>query len=164
MWAGRHVVLGVSGGIACYKSCILARRLVDAGARVDAVLTQAPREFVRPLTFEALTGRPVLSSLWEPGGALSHVRLGQEADLIIVAPATAHLIARVAQGLADDVLTALLLARTAPLLLAPAMNDEMFANPATRANLEIAAHAKRRHRRPRGRRHSRRAPRSGREE
>ena len=96
---------------------------------------------MRPLTFEALTGRPVLSSLWEPGGALSHVRLGQEADLIIVAPATAHLIARVAQGLADDVLTALLLARTAPLLLAPAMNDEMFANPATRANLETCASA-----------------------
>ena len=137
LWAGRHVVLGVSGGIACYKSCILARRLVDAGARVDAVLTEAAAEFVRPLTFEALTGRPVLSSLWEPGGALSHVRLGQDADIIIVAPATAHLIARVAQGLADDVLTALLLARTSPLLLAPAMNDEMFANPATQANLEI---------------------------
>ncbi len=136
MWAGRHVVLGVSGGIACYKSCILARRLTDAGARVDAVLTEAAAEFVRPLTFETLTGRPVLSSLWEPGGALSHVRLGQDADLIIVAPATAHLIARVAQGLADDVLTALLLARTAPLLMAPAMNDEMFASPATRANLE----------------------------
>ena len=136
MWAGRHVVLGVSGGIACYKSCILARRLVEAGARVDAVLTQAAGEFVRPLTFEALTGRPVLSSLWEPGGALSHVRLGHDADLIIVAPATAHLIARMAQGLADDVLTALLLARTAPLLLAPSMNDEMFAQAATRANLE----------------------------
>jgi len=137
VWAGRHVVLGVSGGIACYKSCILARRLVDAGARVDAVLTEGAAEFVRPLTFEALTGRPVLSSLWEPGGALSHVRLGHEADIIIIAPATAHLIARVAQGLADDVLTALLLARTAPLLLAPAMNDEMFAHPATQANLEI---------------------------
>lgn len=136
MWAGRHVVLGVSGGIACYKSCILARRLVESGARVDAVLTQAAGEFVRPITFEALTGRPVLSSLWEPGGALSHVRLGQDADLIIVAPATAHLIARMAQGLADDVLTALLLARTAPLLLAPSMNAEMFAHPTTRSNLE----------------------------
>ncbi len=132
MWAGRHVVLGVSGGIACYKSCILARRLTEAGARVDVVLTRGAAEFVRPVTFEALTGRPVLSSLWEPGGALSHVRLGQEADLIIVAPATAHLIARVAQGLADDVLTALLLARTAPVLLAPAMNDEMFARPRPR--------------------------------
>jgi phosphopantothenoylcysteine decarboxylase/phosphopantothenate--cysteine ligase len=136
VWAGRHVVLGVSGGIACYKSCILARRLTEAGALVDVVLTQAAGEFIRPATFEALTGRPVQSSLWEPGGALSHVRLGHDADLIIVAPATAHLMARLAHGLADDVLTALLLARTAPLLLAPAMNDEMFAHPATRANQE----------------------------
>ena len=77
VWAGRRVVLGVSGGIACYKSCILARRLTEAGAQVDVVLTQGAAEFVRPLTFEALTGRPVLSSLWEPGGALAHVRLGQ---------------------------------------------------------------------------------------
>ncbi|MGI9042454.1 MAG: bifunctional phosphopantothenoylcysteine decarboxylase/phosphopantothenate--cysteine ligase CoaBC [Gemmatimonadales bacterium] len=136
VWAGRHVVLGVSGGIACYKSCILARRLTEAGARVDAVLTRSAAEFVRPLTFEALTGRPVLSSLWEPGGALSHVRLGQDADLIVVAPATANLIARAAQGLADDFLTALLLARSAPVLLAPAMNDEMYARPETQANLE----------------------------
>ena len=112
MWAGRHVVLGVSGGIASYKSCILARRLTQEGARVDVALTRGATEFIRPLTFEALTGRPVLSSLWEPGGALSHVRLGQEAHLIIVAPATAHLIARVAQGLAEDLLTTLLLART----------------------------------------------------
>ncbi|MDQ3426439.1 MAG: bifunctional phosphopantothenoylcysteine decarboxylase/phosphopantothenate--cysteine ligase CoaBC [Gemmatimonadota bacterium] len=136
VWAGRHVILGVSGGIACYKSCILARRLTEAGARVDAVLTRSAAEFVRPLTFEALTGRPVLSSLWEPGGALSHVRLGQDADLIVVAPATANLIARAAQGLADDFLTALLLARSAPVLLAPAMNDEMYARPETQANLE----------------------------
>ncbi|HEY0350556.1 MAG TPA: bifunctional phosphopantothenoylcysteine decarboxylase/phosphopantothenate--cysteine ligase CoaBC, partial [Gemmatimonadales bacterium] len=136
VWAGRHVVLGVSGGIASYKSCILARRLTEAGASVDVVLTRGAAEFVRAPLFEGLTGRPVLTSLWESGGALSHVRLGQHADLIIVAPATAHLIARVAQGLADDVLTALLLARTAPLLLAPAMNDEMYAHPATQANLE----------------------------
>ena len=136
MWAGRHVVLGVSGGIASYKSCILARRLAEAGAQVDVVLTKGAGAFVGPVTFEALTGRPVLRSLWESGRALAHVRLGQEADLIIVAPATAHLIARAAQGLADDVLTALLLARRAPLLLAPAMNDEMYARPETQANLE----------------------------
>ncbi len=135
MWAGRHVVLGVSGGIACYKSCFLARRLTEAGARVDVVLTQAAAEFVRPLTFEALTGRPVARSLWEAGGALAHIRLAHEADLIIVAPATAHLVARVAQGLADDILTAVLLARRAPLLIAPAMNDEMYARPETEANL-----------------------------
>jgi phosphopantothenoylcysteine decarboxylase / phosphopantothenate---cysteine ligase len=136
VWAGRHVVLGVSGGIASYKSCILARRLTEAGAAVDVVLTQGAAEFVRPLTFEGLTGRPVLTSLWEQGRALAHVRLGQDAEIIIVAPATAHLIARVAQGMADDPLTAVLLARTAPLLLAPAMNDEMYARPETQANLK----------------------------
>lgn len=134
-WAGRHVVLGVAGGIASYKSCILARRLVEAGARVDVVLTRSAAEFVRPLMFEALTGRRALSSLWEPGAALEHIRLAQEADLIIVAPATANLISRLAQGIADELLTTLLLARTAPLLLAPAMNDEMFAAAATQANL-----------------------------
>ncbi|HEY7481018.1 MAG TPA: bifunctional phosphopantothenoylcysteine decarboxylase/phosphopantothenate--cysteine ligase CoaBC [Gemmatimonadales bacterium] len=136
MWAGRRVVLGVSGGIACYKSCVLARRLTEAGARVDVVLTRSAVEFVGPVTFEALTGRPVLTSLWEPGRALAHVRLPQDADLVIVAPATADLLARVALGLADDVLTALLLARTAPLLVAPAMNDEMYARPETQANLQ----------------------------
>ena len=136
MWTGRRVVLGVSGGIACYKSCTLARRLTEAGAQVDVILTAGAAEIVRPLTFEALTGRPVLGSLWEPGGALSHVRLGQAADLVLVAPATAHLVARMAQGLADDYLTTLLLASTAPVLLAPAMNDEMYAHPQTRANLD----------------------------
>jgi phosphopantothenoylcysteine decarboxylase/phosphopantothenate--cysteine ligase len=136
VWAGRRVVLGVSGGIACYKSCFLARRLTEAGARVDVVLTRSAARFVGPVTFEALTGRPVLTSLWEPGRALAHVRLSQEADLIVVAPATAHLVARMAQGLADDVLTTLLLARAAPVLVAPAMNDEMYARPETQANLE----------------------------
>ena len=136
MWAGRHVVLGVSGGIASYKSCILARRLTEAGAEVDVVLTKGAGQFVGPLTFEALTGRPVLSSLWERGRALAHIRLGQDTELIIAAPATAHLIARVAQGLADDILTTILLARTVPLVMAPAMNDEMYARPETQANLE----------------------------
>lgn len=133
--AGRHVLLGVSGGIASYKSCTLARRLAEAGARVDVVLTRAAAEFIRPVTFEALTGRPVLTSLWTPGTALTHVRFPAEADLLVVAPATADLIARAALGLADDLLTAMLLARTGPLLLAPAMNDAMFAHPATQANL-----------------------------
>jgi phosphopantothenoylcysteine decarboxylase/phosphopantothenate--cysteine ligase len=137
VWTGRRVVLGVSGGIASYKSCILARRLTEEGAGVDVVMTRAAQEFVRPLTFEALTGRPVLASLWEQGRALSHVRLGQDADLIVVAPATAQLLARFAQGLADDFLTTLLLASTAPVLLAPAMNDEMFAAGTTRANVEL---------------------------
>ena len=136
MWAGRHVVLGVSGGIACYKSCTLARRLTEAGARVDVVLTASAAAFVGPVTFEALTGRPVLSSLWERDRALAHIRLGQGADLIILAPATANIIARAAQGMADDLLTTILVAHTAPVLLAPAMNDEMFASPATQDNLD----------------------------
>jgi phosphopantothenoylcysteine decarboxylase/phosphopantothenate--cysteine ligase len=127
----------VSGGIASYKSCYLVRRLTEAGARVDVVLTPAATEFVRPMTFEALSGRPVLTSLWEPDRALVHIRLGREADLLLVAPATAHLLARVAQGLADDLLTSILLARTCPVLLAPAMNDEMYAAPPTVKNLDL---------------------------
>src|SRR3989449_6433661 len=137
--AGRHVVLGVSGGIGCYKSCTLARRLTEGGATVDAVLTASAAEFVRPVTFEALTGRPVLTSLWERDRALAHIGLAREPDLVIVAPATAHLLARAAMGLADDVLTALLLARTGPVLAAPAMNDAMYAHPATRANMKMLA-------------------------
>ncbi|MFN8652863.1 MAG: bifunctional phosphopantothenoylcysteine decarboxylase/phosphopantothenate--cysteine ligase CoaBC [Gemmatimonadales bacterium] len=139
MWSGRHVVVGVSGGIASYKSCILVRRLAEAGARVDVILTEGAAEFVRPLTFEALSGRPVLTSLWTRDAALQHVRLAQAPDLILIAPATAHLLARVAQGLGDDLLTTLLLARTSPVLFAPAMNDAMYANPATQANLATLA-------------------------
>jgi phosphopantothenoylcysteine decarboxylase/phosphopantothenate--cysteine ligase len=139
MWAGRHVVLGVSGGIACYKSCVLARRLTEAGARVDVVLTRSAAEFVRPVTFEALTGRPVLSSLWERDRALAHIRLAEGADLLLVAPATAQLLARAAQGMADDILTAILLARTGPVLAAPAMNDVMFAHEATARNIATLA-------------------------
>ncbi len=137
-FAGRHVVLGVSGGIACYKSCTLARRLTEAGATVDVVLTASAAEFVRPLAFEALTGRPVLSSLWERGRALAHIGLAKTPDLVIVAPATAHVLARAAMGMADDLLTALLLARAGggPILAAPAMNDAMYAHPATTVNLK----------------------------
>ena len=138
-FAGRHVVLGVSGGIACYKSCTLARRLTEDGAAVDVVLTAAAAEFVRPVTFEGLTGRPVLTSLWERDRALAHIALAKEPDLVILAPATANLLARAAMGLADDLLTALLLARAGPVLVAPAMNDAMYAHPATRANLKTLA-------------------------
>jgi len=137
--AGRHVVLGVSGGIACYKSCTLARRLSEDGAEVDVVLTASAVGFVRPVTFEALTGRPVLTSLWERDRALSHIGLAKEPDLVIVAPATANVLARAAMGLADDLLTTLLLARAGPVLAAPAMNDAMYAHPATRANLKTLA-------------------------
>lgn len=138
-FAGRHVVLGVSGGIACYKSCIVARRLTEAGATVDVVLTASATEFVRPATFEALTGRPVLTSLWERDRALAHIALGKQPDLIILAPATANLLARAAAGMADDLLTAIVLARTGLVLCAPAMNDEMYAHPATTANIKALA-------------------------
>ena len=133
----RHVVLGVSGGIACYKSCTLARRLTEAGATVDVIMTAAAAEFVRPVTFEALTGRPVLTSLWERGHALAHIDLAKHPDLVIVAPATASVLSRAAMGMADDLLTTLLLARAdRPVLAAPAMNDAMYANPATTANIK----------------------------
>ena len=135
--AGRRVVLGVSGGIASYKACTIARRLSEAGTAVDVVLTSAAAEFVRPVTFEALTGRPVQASLWERGRALTHIHLARDPDLIVVAPATANLLARAAQGLADDLLTALLLASTRPVLVAPAMNDEMFAHAATQSHLDV---------------------------
>ena len=137
--AGRRVVLGVSGGIACYKSCTLARRLTEEGADVTVVLTAAASEFVRPLVFETLTGRPVLTSLWERGRALAHIALAKEPDLVILAPATAQLLARAAQGMADDLLTALLLARTGPILCAPAMNDAMYMHPASAANVKTLA-------------------------
>jgi phosphopantothenoylcysteine decarboxylase / phosphopantothenate---cysteine ligase len=133
--AGRHVLLGVSGGIASYKACTLARRLAETTAAVDVVLTASAAEFVRPVTFEALTGRPVLASLWDRGRALDHITLARDPDLAILAPATANLLARAAAGIADDVLTAILLARTGPVLVAPAMNDAMYAHPATQANI-----------------------------
>lgn len=137
MWQGRRVVLGVCGGIAAYKCVLLARALTRRGAQVDVVMSRGAGEFVGAVTFEAVTRRRVRSSLWERDGALDHVALGQGADLIIVAPATAHLMARVALGLADDLLTSMLLASTAPILFAPAMNDVMFANPATQSNLAL---------------------------
>ncbi len=137
MWRGRRIVLGVTGGIAAYKSVVLARDLTSRGALVDVLLTRGAREFIGAATFEAVTRRPVRTSLWERDGALDHVTLGDEADLVIVAPATAHLIARAAMGMADDLLTALLLAAKGPVLLAPAMNDEMYADESTTSNLAL---------------------------
>ncbi len=135
MWRGRQIVIGVTGGIAAYKSVHLARELTVRGALVDVVLSRGATRFVGAATFEAVTRRPVRTSLWEPGTALDHIELADRADLIIVAPATAHFLARAALGLADDFLLAMLLANSGPVLVAPAMNDEMFADAATRANL-----------------------------
>lgn len=134
-FSGRRVVLGVTGGIAAYKSITLARELTLAGAVVDVVLSQGALEFVRPLSFEALTGRPAFSSLYPQGDPLLHIRLARDADVVVVAPATANFMARAAAGMADDLLTATLLATEAPVVLCPAMNDRMYAHPATQANL-----------------------------
>jgi phosphopantothenoylcysteine decarboxylase/phosphopantothenate--cysteine ligase len=135
---GRRVLLGVTGGIACYKSLFVARQLTQAGAEVDVILTRAAREFVGAITFEALTGRPVLSELLAPGHALDHIKLPRAADVIVVAPATADFLARAVHGHAGDLLSAALLAATAPVLLVPAMNDMMWANRQVRANVARA--------------------------
>ncbi len=132
--AGRRVLLGVAGGIASYKTVWLARLLATAGADVDVVMTRAATEFVGPVTFEALTGRPVHTGLFDDGRALEHIRLAKAAELVVVAPATADLMARAATGQADDLLTAVLLATQAPVLLVPAMNDRMWAHAQTQAN------------------------------
>jgi phosphopantothenoylcysteine decarboxylase / phosphopantothenate---cysteine ligase len=135
-WAGCRVVLGVTGGIACYKSVQLARDLTRLGARVDVVLSRGATRFLRPLIFEGVTGRPVLTDLFSAEGAALHVRLGMEADAVCVAPATADFLARAACGRADDLITTTLLVTRAPVLLFPAMNDRMWAHPRVRENVE----------------------------
>lgn len=135
-FAGRRVLLGVTGGIAAYKAVQLARDLTLAGAEVDVVLTAGAQEFVRPLTFEALTGRAAHTTLYPAGDPNLHIRLAREAGLVVVAPATANFMARAAHGMADDLLSAVLLATEAPVLLCPAMNDRMYAHPASAANRE----------------------------
>ncbi len=134
----RHVVLGVSGSIAAYKAVEVASRLVQAGAKVDAVLTSAAQEFVKPLTFGSITGRPVFTDMFEPATDLpeEHVAIARRADLIIVAPASATTIARLAHGLADDFLSLTCLASKAPLLIAPAMDSQMWEAAATQENVE----------------------------
>lgn len=136
---GRHVLLGVTGGIAAYKSAELVRLLVKAGATVQVVLTEAASRFVGAATFQALTGRPVYTDLWDARvpDSMAHIALARAAELIVVAPATAHTMARAAQGLADDLLSTLLLAAGKPVLYAPAMNREMWLHPATQRNVAL---------------------------
>jgi phosphopantothenoylcysteine decarboxylase/phosphopantothenate--cysteine ligase len=136
-YANRRILLGVTGGIASYKTAWLARLLAKAGADVDVVMTRAATEFVSAITFEALTGRPVHTELFAAGGALDHIKLARAADAVIVAPATADFLARAAHGMADDLLTACLLATEAPVLLVPAMNDRMWAHAQTRRNVAL---------------------------
>lgn len=139
----KHILLGVSGSIAAYKSAELVRRLKDAGAEVRVVLTAGGAEFVTPLTFQALSGNPVHQDLLdtESEAAMGHIELARWADAVIVAPASANFIARLAQGRADDLLSAVCLATQAPVAVAPAMNQQMWSNAATKENLQqIQAH------------------------
>ena len=134
--AQRRVLLGVSGGIAAYKSCELVRRLRDLGAQVRVVMTAGAAQFVTATTFQALSGQPVRQSLWDEAGeaAMGHIELARWAERILIAPASADVMARLAHGLADDLLSTLCLASAAPVLLAPAMNRQMWAHPAVQAN------------------------------
>jgi phosphopantothenoylcysteine synthetase/decarboxylase len=138
-WTGRRVLVAVTGGIACYKSAALVSQLVQAGADVRVLMTEAAQRFVAPLTFAALSGKPVITSVWQADDRpdSQHVASARNCDLFIIAPATADALARLAAGLCDDVvtLTACALPRDTPVLLAPAMNAQMWQNPITQRNL-----------------------------
>jgi len=139
MLVNRHIVVGICGGIASYKAVDLVSQLQQAGALVDVIMTEHAEEFVRPLTFATLSHRPVYSNLWEPSGQAAeiHIALAEKADLLAIVPATANTVAKLANGMADNMLTAVALATKGPLLLAPAMYKEMYTHPATQANLAL---------------------------
>lgn len=134
---GREILLGVSGGIAAYKSADLTSKLVQQGAAVSVVMTQAAQKFIGATTFEALTGRPVYQGAFSPQEHFrgEHIGLAQRAELFVIAPATANVIAQMANGFAEDLLSTLTLTCTAPILLAPAMNADMWAKPAVQRNM-----------------------------
>lgn len=134
---GRNIVLGVSGGIAAYKSVELCRRLVEAGAYVAPIMTEDAHRFIGPVTLSALASEPVHTSLWDDASPIPHTRLGQNADVIVVAPATARVIAAYAMGLSHDVLVATLIATRAPVVLCPAMHTEMWEHPSVQHNIEV---------------------------
>src|SRR5690625_1449635 len=137
MLKGKNILLGVSGGIAAYKACALTSKLVQKGANVRVVMTEGATQFVNPLTFQALSRNPVYTDAFDEKNPekIAHIDLADSADLIILAPATAHLLGRIANGLADDMLTTTLLAATSPVYIAPAMNVHMYAHPAVQKNL-----------------------------
>ena len=136
---GKRILLGVTGGIAAYKAAVLSRALGKAGCDVRAAMTEAATRFVTPVTMQALTGQPVWTDLWDPRIAdnMSHIELSRDRDLIVIAPASADFLAKVASGLADDLLSTLVLARRCGLMVAPAMNVEMWDNPATQRNVRL---------------------------
>ena len=139
MLLNKHILVGICGGIASYKAVELVSHLQQAGALVDVIMSERADEFVRPLTFSSLSHRPVYSDLWEPSGraAETHIALAEEAELLVVVPATANTIAKLAHGVADNMLTKVALATKAPLLLAPAMHQNMYTHPATQANITL---------------------------
>ncbi len=139
MLKGKHIILGISGGIAAYKSAYLLRLLVKAGAEVQVVMTPAAKEFITPVTMSALSGKPVVSEFFtaNTGEWHSHVDLGLWADAMIIAPATASTIAKMANGVADNMLITTYLSAKAPVFIAPAMDLDMFAHPSTTRNLEL---------------------------
>ena len=137
MLKNKVIVLGVTGGIAAYKAADLASKLAQAGANVRVVMTWEATELVKPLTFQALTGNPVVTEMFEPAplSAITHISLADEADLVVIVPATANIIAKIAAGIADDMLTCVVLATKAPVVVAPAMHNNMFVNPITQENI-----------------------------
>jgi phosphopantothenoylcysteine decarboxylase / phosphopantothenate---cysteine ligase len=139
MLLNRHIVIGICGGIASYKAVELVSHLQQAGALVDVIMTEHAEDFVRPLTFSTMSHRPVFSNLWDPSGKAAelHITLAETAELLAVVPATANTIAKLAHGMADNMLTAVALATRAPLLLAPAMYRDMYTHPATQDNLTL---------------------------
>src|SRR5450432_4602913 len=139
MLLNRHIIIGICGGIASYKAVELVSQLQQAGALVVVIMTEHAEDFIRPLTFSTLSHRPVFSDLWEPSGRAAelHIELAETAELLAVIPATANTLAKLARGMADNMLTAVALATSAPLLLAPAMYRDMFTHPATQANLAL---------------------------
>lgn len=135
--SGREVIVCISGGIAAYKTCEVVSRLVQVGAGVTVAMTQSAQRFVGPTTFQALSGRRVLTDLWsqDGDGDIPHISLTEQADLILIAPATANIIGKIACGIADDIVTTLVISAASPVLIAPAMNPRMWANPAVEQNI-----------------------------
>jgi phosphopantothenoylcysteine decarboxylase/phosphopantothenate--cysteine ligase len=137
MLTNKTIVLGITGGIAAYKAADIASKLTQAGARVEVVMTESAIRLIAPLTLHSITGRPVVTDMFEPAAeySLEHIALAEAADVVVIAPATANTIAKIAVGIADNMLTSVVLATKAPVILAPAMNDNMFQNPVTQDNL-----------------------------
>lgn len=135
--SGYEVLIGVCGGIAAYKVCEVASALVQRGAGVTVAMTKASRKFVSPVTFQALTGRRVLTSMWHEKDVIDvrHITVTDAADLILIAPATANIIGKIAAGIADDLVSTLVISAASPVVLAPAMNDRMWSNPIVRRNV-----------------------------